>query len=121
MYAGYFRQADEYRRRFPGISGARALTLALGDVAWRAMDRTFGGIAKQYGIYVITSGNLPYVERRTDPESIEQFRDPDAPDGEPAYVATRGECFNAALLYGPSGELLGLSGYCSVIWWLPST
>jgi predicted amidohydrolase len=107
MYAGYFRQADEYLRRFPDISAARALTLALGDVAWRAMDRTFGGIAKRYGIYVITSANLPYVERRTDPESIDLFRDPDAPDGEPAYVATRGECFNSALLYGPGGELLG--------------
>jgi predicted amidohydrolase len=107
MYAGYFRQADEYRRRFPGISGARALTLALGDMAWRAMDRTFGGIAKRYGIYVITSANLPYVERRTDSDSIEQFRDPDAPEGEPAYVATSGECFNSVLLYGPDGELMG--------------
>ncbi|MBN1207493.1 MAG: hypothetical protein JXB05_21650 [Myxococcaceae bacterium] len=107
MYAGYFRQADEYRRRFPEISGARALTLALGDVAWRAMDRTFGGIAKRYGVHVITSANLPYVERRTDSDSIDQFRDPDAPEEEPAYVATRGECFNTALLYGPSGELMG--------------
>jgi predicted amidohydrolase len=107
MYAGYFRQTDEYRRRFPGISAARALSLALGDVAWRAMDRTFGGIAKQYGVYVITSANLPYVERRTDADSVELFRDPDAPEDDPAYVATRGECFNAALLYGPGGELLG--------------
>jgi predicted amidohydrolase len=109
MYAGYFRQVDEYRRRFPGISGARALTLALGDVAWRAMDRTFGGIAKRYGVYVLTSANLPYAERRTDADSIARFRDPDAPEDEPAYVATRGECFNTALLYGPSGELLGRS------------
>lgn len=106
MYAGYFRQTDEYRRRFPGISAARALTLALGDVAWRAMDRTFGGIASRYGIYVITSANLPYVERRTDEASVDLFRDPDAPEGEPAYVATRGDCFNSALLYGPSGELM---------------
>jgi predicted amidohydrolase len=106
MYAGYFRQTDEYRRRFPGISGARALTLALGDVGWRAMDRTFGGIAQRYGIYVITSANLPYVERRTDDDSVDRFRDPDAPEEDPAYVATRGECFNTALLYGPSGELL---------------
>ena len=106
MYAGYFRQTDEYRRRFPGISGARALSLALGDVGWRAMDRTFGGIAQRYGIYVITSANLPYVERRTDEASVERFRDPAAPEGDPAYVATRGECFNSALLYGPDGELL---------------
>jgi predicted amidohydrolase len=70
------------------------------------MDTTFGGIAKRYGVYVITSGNLPYVERRSDDESVSLFRDPDAPDDAPAYVATRGECFNSALLYGPTGELL---------------
>jgi predicted amidohydrolase len=106
MYAGYYRQVDEYRRRFPGISAARALTLALGDVAWRAMDTTFGGIARRYGVYVITSANLPYVETRSDDASVALFRDPDAPDDAPAYVATRGECFNSALLYGPTGELL---------------
>ncbi|HEX8700308.1 MAG TPA: hypothetical protein VF815_15785 [Myxococcaceae bacterium] len=106
MYSGYFRQTDEYRRRFPGSSGARALSLALGDVGWRAMNRTFGGIAQRYGIYVITSANLPYVEARTDEDSVDRFRDPDAPGEDPAYVATSGECFNSALLYGPSGELL---------------
>lgn len=107
MYAGAFRQVDAYRRRFPGISAARALTLALGDGAWRAMDRTFGGIAKRYGVYVISSANLPYVERRDDEDSIKQFRDPDAPGDAPAYVATSRECFNSALLYGPEGSLLG--------------
>lgn len=107
MYAGWFRQVDEYRRRFPGISAARALTLAVGDPAWRAMDRTFGGIAKRYGIWVVTSANVPYVEKRGDEDSVDLFRDPDAPDGSPAYVATRPDCFNAALLYGPDGELAG--------------
>ncbi len=107
MYAGWFRQVDEYRRRFPGISAARALTLAVGDPAWRAMDTTFGGIAKRYGVWVITSGNVPYVEQRTDEASVDLFRDPDAPEDSPAYVATRPDCFNAALLYGPDGALAG--------------
>ena len=84
MYAGWFRQVDEYRRRFPGISAARALTLAVGDPAWRAMDTTFGGIAKRYGVWVITSGNVPYVEKRTDEDSVDLFRDPDAPEDSPA-------------------------------------
>ncbi|MCI0669759.1 MAG: hypothetical protein L0Y64_04815, partial [Myxococcaceae bacterium] len=61
MYAGWAPAADAYRERFPGISAARALTLAGGDVAWRAMDRTFGGIARRYGVHVVTSANLPYA------------------------------------------------------------
>ena len=103
MYAGWAPAADAYRERFPGISGARGLTLALGDVAWRSMDRTFGGIAKRYGVHVITSANVPYVRR----EHAPLLRDPAAPAGELPYVATGPEVFNAALWYGPDGKLAG--------------
>ncbi|MBN8227864.1 hypothetical protein JYK02_10120 [Corallococcus macrosporus] len=109
MYSGWFRAADEYRRRFPGISAARSLTLALGDPAWRAMERTFGGIAKRYGVWVMTSANVPYVDARRDSDSVDLFRDVDADGDEPAYVATGPECFNAALLYAPDGTLAGRS------------
>jgi predicted amidohydrolase len=103
MYAGWAPAADAYRERFPGISAARGLTLALGDVAWRSMDRTFGGIAKRYGVHVITSANVPYVRR----EHAPLLRDPAAPAGELPYVATGPEVFNAALWYGPDGKLAG--------------
>jgi predicted amidohydrolase len=103
MYAGWAPAADAYRERFPGISAARGLTLALGDVAWRSMDRTFGGIAKRYGVHVITSANVPYVRR----EHAPLLRDPAAPAGDLAYVATGPEVFNAALWYGPEGTLAG--------------
>ena len=103
MYAGWAPAADAYRERFPGISAARGLTLALGDVAWRSMDRTFGGIAKRYGVHVITSANVPYVRR----EHAPLLRDPAAPAGDLAYVATGPEVFNAALWYGPDGKLAG--------------
>lgn len=103
MYAGWAPAADAYRARFPGISAARGLTLALGDVAWRAMDRTFGSIARRYGVHVITSANLPYVRR----EDAPLFRDPQAPAAELAYVATGPEVFNAALWYAPDGSLAG--------------
>ncbi|HYO71252.1 MAG TPA: nitrilase-related carbon-nitrogen hydrolase [Archangium sp.] len=103
MYAGWAPAADAYRERFPGISAARGLTLALGDVAWRSMDRTFGGIAKRYGVHVITSANVPYVRR----EHAPLLRDPAAPAGDLAYVATGPEVFNAALWYGPDGTLAG--------------
>jgi predicted amidohydrolase len=103
MYAGWAPAADAYRERFPGISVARGLTLALGDVAWRSMDRTFGGIARRYGVHVITSANVPYVRREASP----LLRDPAAPAGELAYVATGSEVFNSALWYGPDGKLAG--------------
>ncbi len=103
MYAGWAPAADAYRERFPGISAARGLTLALGDVAWRAMDRTFGGIAKRYGVHVLTSANLPYVRR----EDAPLLRDPAAPAGDLAYVATGPEVFNSALWYGSDGKLAG--------------
>ena len=109
MYSGWFRAADEYRLRFPGISAARSLTLALGDPAWRAMEHTFGGIAKRYGVWVMTSANVPYVEARRDKDLVGMFRDVDADGDEPAYVATGPECFNAALLYAPDGTLAGRS------------
>ncbi len=103
MYAGWAPAADAYRERFPGISAARGLTLALGDVAWRSMDRTFGGIARRYGVHVITSANVPYVRREASP----LLRDPAAPAGDLAYVATGPEVFNSALWYGPDGKLAG--------------
>lgn len=107
IYAGYYRPSDYYRTVFPGISPARALTLALSDVAWRAMDRTFGGIARTYGVWVITSANLPVSERRdpSDPRAA-LLRDPDVPAHEPFYVARTSECFNTALLYAPDGNLV---------------
>ena len=59
IYAGAMRAADAYSERYPGISSARALTLAVSDVGWRAVDRTFGGLAKDLGAWVVTSADLP--------------------------------------------------------------
>lgn len=106
LYAGYYRQSDAYRARFPGISSANGLTLAASDTAWRAVDRTFGGIAKRYGVWVITSANLPVSERVERGADQALFRDPDAPVSDrAAYVAKGPEVFNAALLYAPDGTL----------------
>lgn len=104
LYAQVYKSADAYRRRFPGISAARALTLALSDRAWRAMDQTFGAIAKDSKSWVVTSANLPYAELTTGAEAS-VFRDPDAAG--PAYVATGPELFNSAIVYGPTGERAG--------------
>ncbi len=101
LYAQNYQAADAYRRRFPGISDARALTLALSDRGWRAMDRAFGLIAKEANAWVITSANLPYSDLVSGPI----FRDPDASGL--AYVASSPEVFNAALVYAPTGERVG--------------
>ncbi len=106
LYAGLFRAADEYRSRFPGISPARALELAASDPAWRAMDRTFGGLARDTGAWVMASANLP-VSHRSRAGRDDVLRDPDAPWGDETYVADGPEVFNAALLYGPDGALAG--------------
>jgi predicted amidohydrolase len=106
LYAGSYRQSDAYRARFPGISSANGLTLAASDTAWRAVERTFGGIAKRYGVWVVTSANLPVSERVEQGPDVARFRDPDAPVSDRgAYVAKGPEVFNAALLYGPDGTL----------------
>jgi predicted amidohydrolase len=104
MYAGYYPIADRYRSRFPGISAARSLALALGDRAWRAMDRGFGAMAKRYGVYVMTSANVPRVTRVEGGEG-EPYRDVEAPGSDAAYVATGPEVFNTSILYGPDGAL----------------
>jgi predicted amidohydrolase len=107
MYAGYHHEADAYRRRFPGISEARALTLALGDTAWRAIDGTFAGLAREYGVWVVTSMNLPDAEWTDDRDLVRQFGDPDLPRSAGAFVARSPEVFNMALLYDPEGDLVG--------------
>ncbi len=108
MYAGYYRQADYFRELYPGISSARALTLALSDTSWRAMDRTFGGIARTYGVHVITSADLPRSELRLDDPRMGLLRDPDAPaDQRGVYVPLDSRVTNNALLYGPDGRLMG--------------
>lgn len=101
LYAQTYPAADAYRRRYPGISDTRALTLGLSDRAWRAMDRTFGGLAKEANAWVVASAHLPYSEARDD----DLFRDPDATG--PAYVATSPEVFNSALVYAPTGDRVG--------------
>lgn len=105
LYAQAFRASDAYRERFPGISAARAMTLALSDRAWRAMDQTFGGIAAETRAFVVTSANVPVSERREAGEGVATFADPDG-DGS-AYIALGPEVFNAGLVYGPDGARLG--------------
>jgi len=104
MYAAYMEQAEHYAARFPAISTPRALTLALADVAWRAVDRTFGGIARDHRAWVITSANLPRVHRVRDGAEAALLADPEA-DGDGAYVADGPEVWNSAFLYAPDGSL----------------
>jgi len=104
LYFQARQPADAYRRRFPGISDTRALTLAISDRAWRTMDETFGTLARDANAWVVTSANLPYSQLDASAGAA-IFRDPDATG--PAYVASSPEVFNAALVYSPTGERVG--------------
>ncbi len=107
IYGQWSGAAQFYLDRDPSISAARALTLALGDPARRAMDETFGGIALETGAWVITGANLPYATRTTDPALVALLADPDLDGGDGAWVADDSEVYNTALLYGPDGALAG--------------
>jgi predicted amidohydrolase len=104
LYAELNLASDAYRRKFPGISAARALTLALSDRAWRAMDWAFGDIASQTKSWVVTSANLPDSDRLAAGDEVATFADPDG-DGS-AYIARSAEVFNTALVYAPDGSRL---------------
>src|SRR5206468_4224064 len=93
----------------PSISQARSLTLALGDVARRAMDETFGGIARDTHAWVIAGANLPYASLSSDTSLVAALGDPDLGGAGGVWVADDSRVLNAALLYGPDGLIAGRS------------
>ncbi len=103
-YAG---PAAYYAEKYPDISLARQTILAASDVAWRATLDTFGGIARDYGVWVLTTADVGVMELSSDPDLIALLGDPDLDPAEGVYVATGPEAFNTTLLFNPSGELVG--------------
>ena len=98
------RRILAYRRRWPGISPARALLLALTDTLYRPFVETLSKQALRHGVYVVATTLAPRVRRFTDPRAIRRWGTP----GEPAvYLPDGPEVYNAALVFGPDGTLLG--------------
>jgi hypothetical protein len=102
----YLPQAGYYADAFPGISLQRQVFLALSDVVWRATLDTFGGIARDWGLWVITNTDVGRVEHSDDPALVAQLGDPDRDPSEGVYVATEPGVYNTTLLFDPSGALV---------------
>ena len=84
----------------------RRIFLGLTDTLWRAVDATFSGIAADYGVWVLTSANLAYVEERDDADSVEVWADPDLEEVDSVFVPVDEKVYNSAFIYDPDGELI---------------
>jgi predicted amidohydrolase len=89
-----------YRRRWPGISLPRALLLALTDALYRPFAETLSALARRHHITIAATTLAPRVRRSTDPRAIRR-------GANAVYLPTGPEVYNAALVFGPDGALLG--------------
>ena len=96
----YAPQVAAYRALYPGTDPRKQLLLAATDTFVRAVDTTFEGIARDFGVYVVASNNEAVYRRTTDPLEVATFGDPEVADGS-AYVATGPRVTNNASLWGP--------------------
>ncbi|MFI5272232.1 MAG: nitrilase-related carbon-nitrogen hydrolase [Ktedonobacterales bacterium] len=93
-----------YRRRWRGISLARALLLALTDTLYRPLSETLAVLARRHDVYLVATTLAPRVRRSTDPRAIRRWGSRGA---HAVYLPQGPEVYNAALVFGPDGTLLG--------------
>jgi hypothetical protein len=107
VFVGYQQSVGWYAAKYPGLSINRWLLLALTDVGWRAFDETFGGIARDFGVWVMSSADLAPAEKSSDPLLVENLGDPDLSDQKEVWVASGPDTFNSAYLFEPGGAIFG--------------
>lgn len=92
------------RRRWRGISLPRALLLASADALYRPFAETLSRLAARYHTHIVATTLAPHVRRTEDPREVVRWgrRGLDR-----AYVPIGPEVYNAALVFGPDGALLG--------------
>ncbi|HEY7779915.1 MAG TPA: nitrilase-related carbon-nitrogen hydrolase [Ktedonobacterales bacterium] len=100
----YLPRVLHYRRRWPGVSLARALLLARTDALYRSFAAALARQAALHATHVVATTLAPRVRRSLDPADIARFGRPGA--GE-VYLPTGPEVYNAALVFGPDGTQLG--------------
>ncbi|HEX6798405.1 MAG TPA: carbon-nitrogen hydrolase family protein [Ktedonobacterales bacterium] len=98
------RRILAYRLRWPGISLARALLLALTDALYRPFLETLSEQARRHGVFLVATTLAPRVRRSTDPRAIRRWGSPGA---SAVYLPEGPDVYNAALVFGPDGALLG--------------
>jgi Carbon-nitrogen hydrolase len=92
------------RRRWKGLSTAQALLLARSDLLYRPMADTLSRAAARYHLHLIATTLVPQIHRSTDPQDIRVWGEPGAAS---VCMPEGPEVYNAALLFGPDGALLG--------------
>lgn len=93
-----------YRRRWRGISFARALLLACADALYRPLADTLSRLAAHYHTHIVATTPVPRLRRSTDPREIARWGRRGA---SVVYLPEGPEVYNAALAFGPDGSLIG--------------
>ncbi len=96
-----------YRALAPIAQIGTWILLAASDPIWRAFDQTFSTIAREHGVWVVASIDVGDVEVTTDPALVAALGDPERPEGSPVYEVPDATVYNQAIVYAPSGELVG--------------
>lgn len=96
-----------YQSKYPEAGLRRQLFLSLTDVVQRAVERTFGGIARDFGVWVMTSADVAPASETSDAELVAKLGDPDLAGLQTAYVAEGPTPMNSAILFDPTGARVG--------------
>lgn len=103
----YKQPIEYYREKFPETPPLRRLLMAMTDTLGRAVETTFPGLARRYGVYLAISIDAAEYVETGDPAVVAAVGDPDLPGLTSAYVAEQAEVYNMSLVYGPDGRELG--------------
>ncbi|MGH2485100.1 MAG: nitrilase-related carbon-nitrogen hydrolase, partial [Ktedonobacterales bacterium] len=92
-----------YRRRWR-VTLPQALLLASTDALYRPFAETLSQLARQHRTHIVATTLAPRVRRSDDPREVARWgrRGTDA-----VYLPEGPEVYNAALVFGPDGALLG--------------
>lgn len=101
IQAGYADQLAAYRSRYPDLPALGGTFVAGTDTFGRGWMQVFSDMAKRYGVYILGSNNQSPLRESRDPAEVATFADPDIPDPDSVYVATRPLAYNEVFMWGP--------------------
>jgi hypothetical protein len=97
----YAPQIAAYQARFGPIDPRKQVFIAATDTFVRAVNITFGEIARDYGVYVVVSNNQAPYRQTHNPVEVALFADPQVQPTDTAFVATGTRVTNTTFLWGP--------------------
>ena len=96
-------RALAYRWRWR-VTLPQALLLASTDALYRPFADTLSRLARRYRTHIVATTLAPRVRRSTNPHDIARWGRPRADE---VYLPEGPEVYNAALVFGPDGAMLG--------------